>query len=275
MLALAQKVTLRAASGALVAGEIGAASNLLRGSSAIVVLDVTTLTLPDADDEVDFYVQCSYDGGVTWTDVENVHFTNADDGSTARRIVVVDGAANGKGRIQSITGTDPAAAAEISETVPANTLWKLRALRIVLVTDANAANRGILVDLNDGANSYHRTRQPDVQTASLTRQYNYSLATYFLSVVNFTEFHNVLPDVILAAGHVFQTVTGSIQAGDDYGAPQYEVEAWHDPRGATDGTMGDNLKSYNRPVGSQMRIRTAVAGATAPTYAYSAIMLLK
>ncbi|NIO42633.1 MAG: hypothetical protein GTO41_22295, partial [Burkholderiales bacterium] len=44
------------------------------------------LTLPDGDDEVDFYFQTTYDGS-TWTDLENVHFDNADNGTTPTKIV--------------------------------------------------------------------------------------------------------------------------------------------------------------------------------------------
>lgn len=268
------QVVLRVASGPLVVGEIVAPlANLLPFSRAVIFLDITTLTLPDADDEVDFYIQTSYDGGVAWSDVENVHFTTADDGNTATRIIVVDGAKDGPGTIQSRTGANPVAAAEIIETVPTNTFWKLRAMQFTLVTDANAANRGVLVALDDGVTSYHETRQFDVQIASLSRVYSYSVGTYYLADALFGAYFNVLPKLVMAAGHRWRTVTGSIQAGDDYGAPQYLVEAWHDPTISTDGTIGDNLKSYVRPLGSQVRIRTAVAGATAPTYAYSAVGL--
>ncbi len=53
----------------------------------VIVLDVTTITTPDGDDEIDFYFQTTYDGGTTWTDLENVHFATADNGTPAKRIV--------------------------------------------------------------------------------------------------------------------------------------------------------------------------------------------
>ncbi len=132
----------------------------------------------------------------------------------------------GPGALRSITGTDPAAGAEISETVPSDARWKLLAIRFAFVTDANAANRGVLVELTDGTNTYHHTRQHDVQTASLTTTYNYAVGTFFEATALFLEHHNVLPELLMAAGHVWTTVTGSIQAGDNYGAPQYLVEEW-------------------------------------------------
>ena len=82
---------------------------------------------------------------------------------------------------------------------------------------------------------------------------------------------NSIPnDYFLLAGYQVVTATRSIQAGDDWAAPQLHIEAWHDPRVSTDATMGDNLKSYDRPLGSQIRIKTAVTGASAPTYSFSA-----
>ena len=126
----ASTTTLRAASGALTAGETTTAITTVGGfETATVVLDVTTLTLADADDEVDFYIQTTYDAGTTWTDIENVHFTTADDGTTQTRLVKINDLEDGPGTILTLTGTDPAANAEISETVPANTIWKIKSIR--------------------------------------------------------------------------------------------------------------------------------------------------
>ena len=138
----------------------------------------------------------------------------------------IESSIEGPGLIRSITGTDPAANTEISQTVPSGARWKLLVLRFTLITDANAANRGVLVSFTDGIDIYHQTRQPDVQIASLTRTYNFALQTFFETTVNFTEYHNILPDIIMPAGDVFQTITGSLQAGDDYGAPNFVVEEW-------------------------------------------------
>lgn len=83
-------VIVRTASGALTAGEVSAPLRI--GSwvkLAIVQLLVTTLTLADADDEVDFWLQTTYDDGTTWVDLENVHFSNADNGTTASKILTI------------------------------------------------------------------------------------------------------------------------------------------------------------------------------------------
>lgn len=264
---------LQAASGALTATKTTNEVNTAF-STAIIFLDVTTLTLADADDEVDFYIQTTYDGGTSWTDVENIHFTTADDGNTATRIIVIDGAKDGPGSIQSITGTDPAAGVEISVTVPANTIWSVRSISAALVTDANAASRRTRATLDDGTTVFHRVSTGVDHTASLTVQYSWAPAgAAAIGVVAVTDATVNVPlpiPTVLWPGHKFVTVTGAIVAGDNWGAPQLSVESWHDHRVSTDVTIGDNLKSYNRPLGSQIRIKTAVTGATAPTYAFSA-----
>ena len=79
--------TLRAASGALTAGETSPVLDVGGALDAVLILDLITLTLPDGDDEVDFYIQTSYDNGATWTDLENVHFAIADDGTSPTRIL--------------------------------------------------------------------------------------------------------------------------------------------------------------------------------------------
>jgi len=100
--------TIRSASGDLTAGETTSVLST-RGRFATITLDVTTLTLADADDEVDFYIQTTYDGGTNWVDCQNIHFDNSDNGATALKSLVVDGAMDGPGSIKSIAGTNPAA----------------------------------------------------------------------------------------------------------------------------------------------------------------------
>ena len=264
---------LQSASGALTAATTTTAVNTVFGT-AVIFLDVTTITTADADDEVDFYFQTTYDGGTTWTDVENIHFATADNGNTATRVIVIDGAKDGPGANLSIAGSDPAAGAEISETVPANTIWSIRSVSAALVTDGTAANRRVRATLDDGSAVYHRVSAGVDHTASLTVQYSWApVGAAAIGVVAVTDATVNVPlpsPSVLAPGDRFITVTGAIVAGDNWGAPQLSVEAWHDAAVSTDGAIADNVKSYNRPLGSQIRIKTAVTGATAPTYAFSA-----
>lgn len=66
----------------------------LRGFDLWVVhLNVTVITLPDAGDELDFYFQTTYDGGVNYVDMENVHYGNGDNGNTDEKVLYFDGRA--------------------------------------------------------------------------------------------------------------------------------------------------------------------------------------
>jgi hypothetical protein len=134
---------------------------------------------------------------------------------------------HGPGAIRSITGTDPAAGVEISETVPTNARWKPLAVRFELVTDANAANRSMQLSFTDGSAVYQRTIDNAAQTLSQTRRYNFALGAHFLSAGAASgEFVNVLPEITMLGGHIFASVSTNLQAADNYGAPQFLVEEW-------------------------------------------------
>ena len=83
-------VVVRAASGDLTAGEtITPITGLGIFSTAILRLDVTKITTPDGDDEVDFYIQTSYNEGDDWIDIECIHFATADNGNTAQKVCLI------------------------------------------------------------------------------------------------------------------------------------------------------------------------------------------
>jgi hypothetical protein len=77
---------LRAASGDLTAAETTTAVAMI-GINAGIYMNVMKLTTPDADDEVDFYIQTTYDG-TNWFDLSCLHFATADNGNTPKHIFV-------------------------------------------------------------------------------------------------------------------------------------------------------------------------------------------
>jgi hypothetical protein len=84
-----REMTLRAASGDLTAGETTTAViDLQSFGDVIVFINITTATLADADDEVDFYLQTTYDG-TNWVDLANVHLANADNGSPQKTMIAI------------------------------------------------------------------------------------------------------------------------------------------------------------------------------------------
>lgn len=132
----------------------------------------------------------------------------------------------GPGRLRSITGTDPAAGVEISETVPTNARWRLHALYVQFVTSATAATRRVHIMLDDGATTFWDSPSSATQTASQTLRYSAGNIGAIIGS-NDSEMQILLPTPIpLFAGYRIQTETASLQAGDNYGAPQLLVEEW-------------------------------------------------
>jgi len=130
------------------------------------------------------------------------------------------------GNIRSITGSVPAAGAEISEVVPSATRWRLIAFRYSLTTAVAAANRESNLTLDDGALVYVSDTAGFTQVASLTFVYSFQLGVQRQAALQSNLITLASPAVFLPAGHRIRTSTTNIQAADQYTAPQYLVEEW-------------------------------------------------
>jgi hypothetical protein len=132
----------------------------------------------------------------------------------------------GAGRLRVIVGTDPAAGVEISETVPTGARWKLRSIAFTLVASAVVANRTPVLTIDDGANVLWEVSNNVAQTASQTVKYRAGVG---VPLTTFGALAYLLPlpsELPLGAGSRIRTVTGAIDAGDNYGPPIYTVEEW-------------------------------------------------
>ena len=78
---------MRSASGNLVSAETTTPVPVDGYESAVVRLDITTLTI-GASEEVDFYFQTTYNNA-DWVDVFNVHYAQADTGNTPKTLYSV------------------------------------------------------------------------------------------------------------------------------------------------------------------------------------------
>ncbi|MBA7583904.1 hypothetical protein ES708_25855 [subsurface metagenome] len=132
------------------------------------------------------------------------------------------------GRLISITGTDPPADTEISETVPARRRWIIRTLRFRLITDATPANRYITILIDDGTNFLLTFNISQVQSSGKTYTYSFANINVGETFVDGELFHP-FPHLILSASCRLRTFTSGLQAGDNYSAPQLLVEEWIDP----------------------------------------------
>ena len=132
------------------------------------------------------------------------------------------------GRLRSITGTDPAAGAEISEIVPARTRWRLISIYLSLTTDTTVINRRIRLIIENPTNSLFQIYLSTLQTASATWYYSFSKISTPETRV-FSRIYIPIPTFILPTLSNIRTVTDNLQAGDNYGTPQILVEEWIDP----------------------------------------------
>lgn len=132
----------------------------------------------------------------------------------------------GPGFIRVITGTDPAAGVEITETVPTNARWRFIGALLTLVTDATAANRQPFFIVSDGSSAWFSFSWGTVVTASLTAFLNAATGVVNTAPSAIVQMLTVPIDLYMLAGHDFQTSTFSLQAGDNWAAPIYSVEEW-------------------------------------------------
>lgn len=132
----------------------------------------------------------------------------------------------GPGFLRSITGTNPAAGAEFSETVPTNARWLLRAVSAVLVNSATVIGRSPSLVVDDGANIYARLQVDILQTASQTVRHTWVNGAGFTTALGGAASVSVLGQLYPTAGHRLRSLTNLLQAGDDWGAPQLFVEEW-------------------------------------------------
>jgi len=133
---------------------------------------------------------------------------------------------DGPGMLRSITGTTPAAGADISETVPVNARWRLISIRGSLTASASAGTRTPSWTLDDGANIYHKVPGGGTIGAGQTSTYEMCNMGAVSIQDPFQNFALMPENQLLAPGHRIRTATGGILAGDQWTAPQYLVQEW-------------------------------------------------
>ncbi len=132
---------------------------------------------------------------------------------------------SGHGKLKVITGTNPAAGAEISQTVPFSRAWKIKAINFGLTTDATAVTRLVRLIVTDGTNTIYVLAFSKTQTASATQSYYATeVGTIQTATAGGKGFAGLPLDLILPEGYKILTGTGSLQAGDDFTAPILTVE---------------------------------------------------
>jgi len=132
---------------------------------------------------------------------------------------------SGMGVFESVTGTNPAAGAEVEEYVPSGKLWRIHAFRINFTTDATVADRAVSLAIAGINGNIIRIPSSVVQTASTTRIYQFGVG--LLNLENATSgiiTVPLFPDLFLNPADIISTITTNRQATDNFGAPEMYVE---------------------------------------------------
>lgn len=136
----------------------------------------------------------------------------------------------GGGRLLTITGTNPAAGAECSDTVPNGQVWKIYSVRLNLVAAATVGNRLPHLVLNNGTIDYADFFTTVAQIISEDVMYTFSKAATNSEGVQDNDRAVVFPNYVwLPEGFIIKTITSGIAAGDNYAAPIYMVERFFTP----------------------------------------------
>jgi len=138
----------------------------------------------------------------------------------------VSSALAGRGFVRSIVGTDPAAGAEILETVPTDAVWRFIATRAILVTDATVASRIPIFNFDDGANIYYAVAAQLAIPASTSAGVSIGAGQGAADLINTAMTIPAPANLYLPAGHRVRTTTANLQAGDNWTAPILLVEEW-------------------------------------------------
>lgn len=130
------------------------------------------------------------------------------------------------GAIRSVTGTDPAAGAEILETVPTGARWRLITFAAVLTTDATVATREGQLLIDDGSTVVFRSPASNNHVASSAITYSAAASSAAMGTSAGVRGVGLHPEILLPAGFRIRTNTINLQAGDNWAAPQLLVEEW-------------------------------------------------
>lgn len=137
---------------------------------------------------------------------------------------------DGPGNVRSIQVTSPAAGAEWSQTVPTNARWEVVSVFAQLTTSAAVANRLARLVMDDGANFLNQVPGLSAQTAGTVIGYCWGDGQGGPIIANDTvafsgPFAN---DCYLSSGFRIRSLTGGLQAADQWGSINFLVREWLD-----------------------------------------------
>lgn len=129
--------------------------------------------------------------------------------------------------LQARSVTQPAAGAEFVISAPGQGLWRVVSVAFRLVTDANVANRSVSLVADDGSTVVWRASASAVQAAGATIDHGvYAGSSAALLTGAVAVFALPSDGLLLLPGWRLRSVTGNVQAGDQYSAIGALVEEY-------------------------------------------------
>lgn len=132
----------------------------------------------------------------------------------------------GRGMFRVVLAADPPANTEIGFVGPTFTLWRIISFHARLVTDATAINRRVKLVASGAGIRFGSYLSSAAQAASLTIDYATVRGVVGGGIANSTIELGYSEPIFLLPGHLLQTDTQSLQAGDNWGPGAVEVEQW-------------------------------------------------
>lgn len=133
--------------------------------------------------------------------------------------------------VRMIQGTDPAAGAELAEILPFGVRWELLSFVVRLVTDATVGTRFVFlqIELPNPVPPLNFSAS-NVQPASQTFDYTWAAGLpYGIQLPSAFPQAPLSTPLLLTGGGTIKTRTFGLFAGDNFGAPLYQVREWLEP----------------------------------------------
>lgn len=139
----------------------------------------------------------------------------------------IEASIDGDGYPRVITGTQPSAGFEISETVPTGARWRLRLFRARLLNGNVAGTRQPNLAVSSGSVIMALVANPGSSAINQAADYYWAAGLGFATVtINSVNIAGIAPDASLVAGSAIATSTVGLNALDAWLAPTFTVQEW-------------------------------------------------
>jgi len=140
------------------------------------------------------------------------------------------GPAEGPGRLRLLVGTNPAPGSYIVEEVPSGARWRIVLFYCEFTTSAVVANRYVHFWIGT-ATAYYFLGAPLLAVpANSSYRFEWAPGVDARVLSGLDQVQDALPEpLVLSTGMRFGVLVSGLQAGDDFGAPNYMVEEWLEP----------------------------------------------